>query len=181
MGEVLAAGLETFFTVTVFADTVFFAGAVFCETAFASLLFLAAFVVVFGAACLRGAFEGVFFTATCRTDFALVASFEGFAAPLDGLETDFEGFAAGVEGFVAAFRCLVEVACAGCLVAPLRAVEDLTVAFSFAEDIEEGPFDWDLETAAAFADRVDLGAILGDDAEARGECLDGISLKARVF
>ena len=65
--------------------------------------------------------------------------------------------------------------------APFRAVEDLTGAFSFAEDIEVGPFDWDLETAAAFAGRRSLGAILGDDAEARGDGLDGISGKARVF
>ena len=48
--------------------------------------------------------------------------------------------------------------------APFWAVEDLTGAFSFAEDIEVGPFDWDLETAAAFDGRRGLGAILGDDA-----------------
>jgi len=100
---------------------------------------------------------------------------------VEGLRVPLVGLAAAFKGFATAFEGLVAIVFAGCLVAPLRAVEGLTVAFSFAEDIEDGPFEGDFGTAATVADRLGLGAILGADAEARGEGLDGISLKARVF
>ena len=70
------------------------------------------------------------------------------------------------------------VFCGG-LLAPLGAEEDLRIAFSLAEDIEDGPFDGDLEASAAFAARFFWCAFLGDDAEARGEVLDGIPVNNR--
>ena len=110
--------------------------------------------LAFAADFLAGAACGAFFFTTAAFEEGLATGEEvAFAAGLGAFLGAAAGFA-GLEDFIG----FEEATLADGLAAPdLVALEDRAVAFGLAEDIEDWPFNWDLEASVAFEARVGLG------------------------